>query len=330
MTRLWVPALLLCSALPAQNNDATFRVGVSLVHVDVEVTDAQGKVIHGLTRNDFRVFDQNHPEPIVQFSEGEEALDLILLFDVSGSMKPKVAEVAAAAKQGISMLRPGDRVAVMVFNTRSQVLAPFTEDLEAVEQTVRKDLMRLPFDGGTFIQNAVDDAALNLMHEPRTNRRRAVLIVTDNLGQRTRREKTVVRDFWEADAILSALIVRSPLATAGLILSPEMLALTVGVKGITDKTGGDFIHSHDSGAAFEDAMHRIRVRYSLYYDLPPANPGHHRNIRVELTADAASRYPKAHMHARTGYVVPDTESPSDVESATLPGRRARRPAPLNP
>ncbi len=332
--RPWSVALLLCAEALAQNAP-TFRTAISLVHVDAEVTAADGRILDGLKKDDFQVFDEGKPQNIVQFSEGEEPLDLILLFDVSGSMRVKVAEVAAAARQGVRELRPGDRVCVMVFNTRSRVLSPFTEDLDAVERTIQNDLLSLDFGGGTLIQGAVDDAALKLMHQPRTQRRRAVLIVTDNLGQRSRRESTVVRDFWEADAILSALVVRSPamqtLHTVGIIMSPQLLALSVGVRGITEKTGGDFVHSGEPGDAFQDAMHRIRTRYTLYYNLPQAKPGQRRSVRVELSRDAAHRYLKSHVRARTGYIVPrEEEQGSEVDSPTLPGRRARRPASPHP
>ena len=331
--RLWSVIILLSAPALAQNAP-TFRTGVSLVHVDAEVTAADGRILHGLTKDDFQVFDEGKPQNIVQFSEGEEPLDLILLFDTSGSMRPKVAEVAAAARQGVQELRPGDRVCVMVFNTRSRVLSPFTEDLSAVEHTIQDDVLSLDFGGGTLIQGAVDDAALRLMRQPRTQRRRAVLIITDNLGQRSRRESTVVRDFWEADALLSALVVRSTamqtLHTVGIIMSPQLLALSVGVRGITEKTGGDFVHSDDPASAFQDAMHRIRTRYTLYYNLPKAKPGKKRSVRVELSGEAAHQYPKSHVRARTGYIVPQEDSGGEVDSPTLPGRRARRPASSHP
>jgi hypothetical protein len=51
-------------------------------------------------------------------------------------------------------------------------------------------------------------------------------------------------------------------------------------------------------------MRRIRTRYSLYYALPEAKPGTTRAIRVELARDAAQRFPKSRLRARTGYVVP--------------------------
>jgi VWFA-related protein len=302
------PVLLSFASALAQEAP-TFRAGVSLVHVDAAVTAADGRFLTGFTRDDFRVFDEGKPRAIVQFSGGDESLDLILLFDVSGSMRPKVAEVAAAARQGVAELRPGDRVAIMVFNTRTRVILPFTEDLEAVQRGIQEDVLSLRFDGGTFIQTAAEDAANLLARQPRTARRRAVLIITDNYGQRTRRETTVVREFWEADALLTALVVRSAAVqtvhSINTITHPYLLTFEVGVKGITDKTGGDFIHSDDPGTDFQESMRRIRTRYSLYYPLPEAKPGATRTIHVELTGEAAKRNPKAHVRSRTGYVVPD-------------------------
>jgi VWFA-related protein len=297
---VWVAAAL----ASAQEDRPIFRAGVSLVHVDAEAVGPDGRILEGLEKGDFRILDNGKEQPIVNFSAGEEPLDLILLFDISGSMSFVVEKVAAAAHEAFQELRAGDRVSVMVFNTRSRVVSPFTEDLAEVERTIREEVLGQKFGGGTMIQAAVDDAAMRFLHEKRTTRRRAVLIVTDNVGVRTRREETVVRDFWEADALLSGLIVRNTVQTAMLIASPTMLAIQAGMKGIAAKTGGDAIHAGDPGSAFRDAMHRIRSRYSLYYEPPDSKPGATRSIRVELAPDAAQRFPKTRVRARTGYVVP--------------------------
>ena len=297
-------------ALAAQDsNNPVFHTGVSLVHVDAQAVTQDGRIIGDLGREDFRVFDNGKEQAVVQFAKEDEALDLILLFDISGSMRSVVQKVAAAAHEGFHELQPGDRVSVMVFNSRSRVVSPFTEDLEDVERVIREDVLGLQFGGSTLIQQAVDDAALRFLHERRTQRRRAVLIVTDNIGMRTRREETVVRDFWEADAILSGLIIANPVfekvRTASVILGPQNLLLQAGMKGIAQKTGGDAVRAEDPGPAFRDALRRIRTRYSLYYPLPEAKPGAKRLIRVELAAETAKRYPKAKVRARTGYIAPE-------------------------
>ena len=165
---------LLCAVLGAQTAAPTFRTEVALVHVDAEVIE-DGRVLSGFGKDDFRILDNGKPQPVLHFSAGDQALDLILLFDISGSMQAVVEAVAAAAHQALQELRAGDRVAVMVFNTRSREIAGFTEDLDAVQKTIEEDLLHLRFGGGTRIQDAVDAAALRLMHEPKSERRRAVL-----------------------------------------------------------------------------------------------------------------------------------------------------------
>jgi VWFA-related protein len=304
----------LCAVTLAFAQDSVFRAGVSLVHVDAEVLGQDGRILTGFHQEDFRVFDERKQQPILQFAAEEQPLDLILLFDISGSMRAVVQEVADAARQGLRQLQPGDRVCVMAFNSGSREIAPFTEDLDAVGRTIQNDVLGLNFGGGTLIQAAVSDAAMRFRREPHTERRRAVLIVTDNMGRRTRREASVVEEFWESDAILSGLIVRNPadqaMRTVGIILGPQNLAMGAGMKGIAEKTGGDSLTANEPGSAFEEAMRRIRTRYSIYYALPEAKPGATRTIRVELSPAAAQRSPKSRVRARSGYVVPYPVKPA--------------------
>jgi len=310
-----IAAFLYAATLACAQDAVTFRAGVSLVHVDAEVLDQDGRILNGLHKEDFRVFDERKEQPVVEFAAEEQPLDLILLFDISGSMRGVVQEVADAARQGLHQLQPGDRVCVMVFNSSSREVAPFTEDLDAVDRTIQNDVLGLNFGGGTLIQAAVSDAAMRFRRERHSERRRAVLIITDDMGTRTRREASVVDEFWESDAILSGLIVRNPgfqaMRTVGVILAPQNLAMQAGMKGIAEKTGGDTLTANEPGTAFQEAMRRIRTRYSLYYAQPEAKTGTTRAIRVDLAADAAKRFPKARVRARTGYVVPNAAKPAN-------------------
>jgi VWFA-related protein len=309
-----IGAIFCAATLACAQDPVTFRAGVSLVHVDAEVLGQDGRILTGFHKEDFRVFDERKEQPILQFAAEEQPLDLILLFDISGSMRGVVQEVADAARQGLRQLQAGDRVCIMVFNNRSREIAAFTEDLDAVGRTIQNDVLGLDFGGGTLIQAAVSDAAMRFRREPHTERRRAVLIITDNMGRRTRREASVVEEFWESDAILSGLIVSNPayqaMRTVGIILGPQNLAMQAGMKGIAEKTGGDSLTANEPGTAFEEAMRRIRTRYSLYYALPEAKPGVTRAIRVELAPAAAQRVPKCRVRARSGYVVPYPGKPA--------------------
>jgi len=304
--KLMIAALGLAALCSGQDAPA-FRSEVALVHVDIQVTDGT-RTLSGFRKEDFVVRDNGQPQKVLYFSHDEEPLDVILLFDISGSMRPKVAKVAASAHTALAELRPGDRIAIMTFHGSSRVVAPFTDDLAEVERSINDRVLNGRFRGSTRLLAGVDDAAEYFRGEPRSQRRRAVLILTDNYGQRSRRASTVVHDLWEADASLSGLIIRGnsdqAMMTTARVMNPLILALSEGFEGVAEKTGGDTIKAGDPGEGFRELMHRIRQRYSLYYALPQGKPGEQRSLRVELSAEALVRNPSGRIRARKGYIMP--------------------------
>ena len=143
----------------------------------------------------------------------------IELFSDGRVIETSYAALMNSAARGAAWLRqngcaPGDRVAIMTFHGSSRLVAPFTSDLAAVQRSIFDDIIGDKFGGGTRLLAGVDDAARYFLEQPAEHRRRAVLILTDNYGQRSRRSSTVVRRLWEADALLSGLIVRTGADTA--------------------------------------------------------------------------------------------------------------------
>jgi VWFA-related protein len=297
---------LLAAVTAAWQND-TFRSGISLVHVDTEVLDANHRVLTGLQKQDFRISDSGREQPILGIASDQQPLDLLLLFDTSLSMRGVVQRIAEAAQSGLRELHNGDRVCVMVFNTKSTVLLPFTNNLELAQSTVQRILTKQHFGGGTAIQNAVSDAGERFDTGAKNERRRAILVVTDDVGIRTRREESVVHELWVADASLSGLVVRDAKFSAAVrvrnILAPELQLVQAGMKGIAEKTGGDVLYASNAAIGFAELMHRIRSRISLYYRMPEGKSGEARRINVELSPDARRRLPGASVQGRRGYVV---------------------------
>src|SRR5712691_1902753 len=121
--------LLLGSSLFAQQKDdeiPVFRASVTLIRVDIQVTGRNSKAISDFTQQDFFVFDENQPQQIAHFGRESEPLDLLLLLDISGSMRRSLEDVAAATRAALAQLRPGDRVGLMLFARRAEVVQPFT------------------------------------------------------------------------------------------------------------------------------------------------------------------------------------------------------------
>lgn len=261
------PLFVCLAALPFLHAQTpTFQTGVSQVRVDAEVF-SRGAPIADLRPEHFLVKDNGRPQKVVHVSQGNEPLDLILLFDISGSMEKTVERVAASARKSLGQLRPDDRVAVMTFAGRPRLLSGFTGDFEAVQRTIENDILDEPFEGATRIWDAADESARVHFRQGRNARRRAVVMITDNIGQKGRRdEDESLESLWEAGAVLSAVVIGNP-----AFARREKRAIHV--NRLAGETGGDVIESEDPGDAFERMVRRIRSRYSIYYEMPQVHPG---------------------------------------------------------
>jgi VWFA-related protein len=263
------------------------------------VTDADGRIITGLSKADFRVLDEGTEQPLVAVAGEDQRLDIILLFDTSGSMRSVSEKVAAAGQEAFSTLRLGDRVAVMAFKTESRLLTPLTNDFTLVEKSLAY-LSKDSFGGGTRLQDAVDNAATRFIwSSDDEQRRRAVLVVTDNVGRPARSEQAILEDFWEQDTVLSALIIPRRKSPPAFILGREH----GGVDRIVEETGGDLVRTNDVGRNFADLVKRLRFRYELYYRLPEGFSGNLRRVSVALSPEAQTRNPGARILVRQHYRV---------------------------
>ena len=288
-------ALVVCTSAGAQT--PTFQSGVSQVRVDVEVLSG-GRPVTALAAQHFLVRDNGEVQLVVHVSQNEEPLDLILLFDVSGSMKPAVERVSASTRRAFQHLRTGDRVAVMTFASQPRLIAGLTEDLEAAQRTVEQDVLGSPFEGWTRIWDGLNEAGLVHFRQGRTRRRRAVLIITDNYGQKGKVEESqALANLLEVDVIVSAVIIPNP-AEARKNRRP------ITADFLAAETGGDTLQVDDPGEAFQQMIERLRSRYSVYYNMPNGTSGEFRTVKLELQGVAKQLYPEARVYARKGYRLP--------------------------
>jgi Ca-activated chloride channel family protein len=292
--------------LPARAQETVFRGGVALVKVDAEVTDRAGRVISGLTAADFEVTDDGSPQKIAWFGHDAEPLDLVLLLDVSGSMHRWLAELAGTAHGALGGLHAGDRVAVMLFAREAAVRQDLTANLSEVQSEIRDAVQDRSFGSGTAINAAIVKAARYVAGQP-PNRRRAVLIVTDNLSLNYKvTDADVVRALYDADTVLNAILIgrqkRPDPVKPGQYTNPDFTPSDV--FRLAEETGGEAMESRQVAKSFEQMIERIRARYTMQYPAPPTSPGALHRIGVRLTPEAARRYPQAVIRARTGYYAP--------------------------
>src|SRR5258708_3066217 len=96
------------------------RVETQLVSVPAVVTNKSGRPLTGLHAENFLLFENGEQQKIANFATTEAPFEIALLLDTSGSTRVDVGLIRQAANAFIDALRPGDRVAIVAFNTARQ------------------------------------------------------------------------------------------------------------------------------------------------------------------------------------------------------------------
>jgi|GEM_PF-436610 len=207
-------ALVGGAVLPAlaADGDIVFRSDVSLVRVDAQVVDRDNRTITGLRAEDFILHDEGQPQRIGNFASENMPLDVVLLLDVSASMRPHVERVASAARQALQVLRNNDRVAIMVFDRSTRLRLPFRNSRDDVEREFASLLKEENFQGGTDITRGLLDAAEYVERQGRRDARRTIVILTDDQTEYNRDVEGVSRALTRADAVLSLLLAPDAMA----------------------------------------------------------------------------------------------------------------------
>ncbi len=269
-----------------------FQANARLVNVETYVYDRVTRApVSGLSAGDFTVFDNGEERPIAAFSNDSGPLDLLLLLDVSGSMREVLPRVAVQADIALKTLHDGDRAGVMAFGAQYEVTQELTGNFDAVTRGILRTFMVRVGDD-TDISTALRGAA-NYMAREGGVRKRGILIVTDNEQLTTVPDEDVEKALFDADAVLDAVLIRGPVAMPHLTHP--------GVLRFAPKTGGEIAEGSRPGELVAEMIERIRARYTIHFRPAGANARGPRKIRVELTETARARYPNAAIRARKMY-----------------------------
>jgi VWFA-related protein len=177
------------------------RVETQLVSVPAVVTTTSGRPVAGLRPENFLLFENGQPQRITNFATTEAPFEIALLLDTSGSTRADVALIRQAANAFVDALRPGDRVALVGFNTagrgqsvsaKVEVLAKLTDD----RKTLRKGIENLGSSNGTPFYDALEIIADEVFGKPPREEmrgRRAVVALTDGVDSTSNTDFPVAR-----------------------------------------------------------------------------------------------------------------------------------------
>jgi len=109
------------------------RVDVEMVIIGVTVTDPHGRLAPGLSKSNFKVYDENVLQQVTSFSTDDAPASVGIIFDSSGSMWNKLEKSRVAALQFFKTSNPDDEFMLIEFNERPNLLSKFTSKLEALQ-----------------------------------------------------------------------------------------------------------------------------------------------------------------------------------------------------
>src|SRR5437764_4095287 len=220
--------------------DEVIKVNTDLVVFDAQVIDKKSKRIIGdLTRDDFDVSDNGVKQQISYFSRDELPLSIILLLDVSASVRPIIHDIRDGALNALQRLKPGDQVAVMAFSERSHLAQDFTRDRALVSRKIEEVTATNRLGSGTLLGAAMEDAAFHMQTAPTPTSRRVIIVITDNIAPSiASQQRSALHDLFESGTVVYGLIVRGAVGKVFNVLS---LGQIKGVNKYVEETGGEVL-----------------------------------------------------------------------------------------
>ncbi len=272
------------------------QVNADLVLVPLTVTDPQNRLVTGLERGNFQLFDQNAPQTIKSFATEDAPLSIGLVFDLSGSMQSKFVRARKALSEFLHTCNPQDEFFVIGFNDRPAVLVDYTSDVEDVEAR----MVMLRPENRTALIDAIY-LGVNKLRDAKYARK-ALLIVSDGGDNRSRyTQGELLRAVRESEVqIYSVGIFDAYAPTVEEQNGPQLL------HELSDATGGRLFVVRDV-QDLADIAQRISEELRNEYVLGYTPSDHRRNgnwrkLNVRLLPPPG--LPELTVHNREGYYAP--------------------------
>jgi Ca-activated chloride channel family protein len=276
----------------AAQEDKPLRLDVRLVSIFVNVTDKTGAIVGGLTKEDFKITEDNRPQNIAVFErQSEMPLNLTLAIDTSSSTyKDRAIEQQAAKKFVRALIRPQDQMSVIEFDTYVYQLTDFTNKVALIDH----GLDRMRGAGGTALYDAIYAGSQAL---GKKDGRKVLVLVSD--GGDTVKGSTYEEALEQAlrNEVMIYSIIDVPIeASAGRDIGGEHALIQ-----LSEDTGGKHFYVDEGGLdkAFAKVSDDLRTQYMIGYYPHNQEPGrafHHIDVTVPRAATESFN-----IRHKTGY-----------------------------
>ena len=272
------------------------KVDVDLVLVPVTITDPMNRLVTGLEKENFQLFEGSSAQEIRSFSSEDAPVSLGVIFDSSGSMSSKMDRAKEAVIEFFKTANPQDEFFMITFNDEPDEITDFTSSVDEIQNRLVFAVPRR--------RTALLDAIYMGISKMRQAKypKKALLIISDGGDNHSRYTENEIKSLVkEADVMIYAIGIYDRYASAvEERLGPQLLS------DITELTGGRAFtidNPNDLGDVATKIGVELRNQYVLGYR--PSNKAHDarwRKIKIKLRAPKG--LPPLRVYARMGYYAP--------------------------
>ena len=274
-----------------------FKVEVDMVLVPVTITDPLNRLVTGLDRENFHLFEGKDPQEIKTFSSEDAPVSIGVIFDMSGSMSSKVERAREAVIEFFKTANPQDEFFMITFADKPEEIADFTSSVDDIQG---KLVFTVP-QKRTALLDAIY-MGVSKMRQAKYSKK-ALLIISDGGDNHSRYTENEIKALVkEADVMVYAIgIYDRYFQTDEERLGPALLG------EIAQLTGGRAFtveNPNDLGDVATKIGVELRNQYVLgYRPSKAARDGKWRKIKVKLLPPKG--LPPLRVYARTGYYGPE-------------------------
>jgi VWFA-related protein len=279
----------------------------ALVSLNVSVTNRAGVALANLRKEEFEVAENGEPQKIEFFQPTTAPFNLVLVLDLSGSIKDKLDVVRSAALRFLDVLGPQDKVAVVTFTDEIRVVSQLTDDRNELKRRIRAiDQSR----GGTAFYEALWFSLADTLRGTR-GQRNAIVVMSDGVDSSLDRYNPMesrvsfnqlAHRLEEADVIVFPIYLDTEYEEVferGNSSSEAYAIARDQLERIAEVSGGQMFKAEkvgDLAGVYKQVAAAMRTVYSVgYYPTNAEKDGTFRRVRVLVDR------PDAAVRARKGY-----------------------------
>jgi Ca-activated chloride channel family protein len=276
-----------------RTHSPTIKSKVDLVLVPVTVTDPMNRLVTGLDKENFQVYEGKEAQDVRHFSSEDAPISLGVIFDMSGSMGSKVERAREAVTEFFKTANPQDEFFLIAFADKPQEISDFTQSVDELEG---KLIYTVP-KGRTALLDAIY-LGISKMRQAKYPKR-ALLIISDGGDNHSRYTEGEIKSLVkEADVMVYSIgIYDRYMSTPEEQLGPALL------NDVSELSGGrSFTIDNPNDLADVATKIGIELRNQYVLGYRPKNPGHDgkwHKIKVKLLPPKG--LPPLHVYAKTGY-----------------------------